>query len=73
MHSHRFQFECITIINHIKEVLVLQHLVRHSMSDSAENIINFDATQNTVIRVREQSTINQTYYPRQGLTGKLAS
>ena len=35
------------------------------MEDSPENIINFDATHNTVIRVREQDTINQYYYPRQ--------
>ena len=35
------------------------------MEDSPECIINFDATHNTVIRVREQDTINQYYYPRQ--------
>jgi len=37
----------------------------HVMEDSPECIINFDATHNTVIRVREQDTINQYYYPRQ--------
>ncbi len=35
------------------------------MEDSPENIINFDATHNTVIRVREQDNLNQIYYPRQ--------
>ena len=37
----------------------------HVMEDSPDNIINFDATHNTVIRVREQDTINKYYYPRQ--------
>ncbi len=35
------------------------------MEDSPEWLINFDATHITVIRVREQDTINQYYYPRQ--------
>ena len=35
------------------------------MNDSPESIINFDATHNTVIRIREQDTVNQVYYPRQ--------
>ena len=35
------------------------------MSDSPKNIIGFDATHNTVIRIREQDTVNQVYYPRQ--------
>jgi hypothetical protein len=37
----------------------------HVMEDHPECIINFDATHNTVIRIREQDTINQYYYPRQ--------
>ena len=37
----------------------------HVMADSPVNIINFDATHNTVIRIREQDTVNQIYYPRQ--------
>ena len=37
----------------------------HVMEDSPENIINFDATHNTVIGVREEDTLNQIYYPRQ--------
>ena len=35
------------------------------MNDSPESIINFDATHNTVIRIREQDIVNQVYYPRQ--------
>ena len=35
------------------------------MNDSVEAIINFDATHNTVIRIREQDIVNQVYYPRQ--------
>jgi hypothetical protein len=35
------------------------------MEDSPENIINFDATDNTVIRIRAQDTVKQIYYPRQ--------
>ena len=35
------------------------------MSDSPECLINFDSTHNTVIRIREQDTVNQIYYPRQ--------
>ncbi len=35
------------------------------MEDNQECIINVDATHNTVIRVREQNTINQYFYPRQ--------
>jgi hypothetical protein len=35
------------------------------MKDSPENSINFDATHNTDIRVREQDTVNQYYYPCQ--------
>ena len=37
----------------------------HVMEDSPENIIKFDATHNTVIRIREQDNLNQVYYPRQ--------
>jgi hypothetical protein len=37
----------------------------HVMSDSPDNIIGFDATHNTVIRIREQDIVNQIYYPRQ--------
>jgi len=37
----------------------------HVMEDSPDNIINFDTTHNTVIRVREQDVINNIYYPRQ--------
>ncbi len=35
------------------------------MSVSPECLINFDATHNTIIRVREQDIVNQIYYPRQ--------
>ncbi len=35
------------------------------MSDTPDSIINFDATHNTIIRVREQDIVNQIYYPRQ--------
>ena len=35
------------------------------MNDSVDAIINFDATHNTVIRIREQDIVNQVYYPRQ--------
>ena len=35
------------------------------MSDTPHSIINYDATHNTVIRVSEQDTVNQIYYPRQ--------
>ena len=35
------------------------------MSDNPDCIINFDATHNTIIRIREQDTTNQIYYPRQ--------
>ena len=37
----------------------------HVMADSPDNIINFDATHNTVIRIREQDIVNQINYPRQ--------
>ena len=37
----------------------------HVMADSPDNIINFDATHNTVMRIREQDTVNQIYYPNQ--------
>jgi hypothetical protein len=37
----------------------------HIMSDSPDNIINHDAIHNTVIRIREQDTVNQIYYPHQ--------
>ncbi len=40
-------------------------LLYHVMSDSLANIINFDATHNTVIRIREQDIVNQIKYPRQ--------
>jgi len=39
-------------------------LLFHVMEDNPEFIIDFDATHNTVIRVREQDNINQYYYPR---------
>ena len=37
----------------------------HVMSDTPANIINFDTTHNTVIRIREQDIVNNIYYPRQ--------
>jgi hypothetical protein len=35
------------------------------MSDNPTPIINYDATHNTIIRISEQDTVNQIYYPRQ--------
>ena len=35
------------------------------MSDTPNAIINYDATHNTIIRISEQDTVNQIYYPRQ--------
>ncbi len=35
------------------------------MSDTPIPIINYDATHNTIIRISEQDTVNQIYYPRQ--------
>jgi hypothetical protein len=35
------------------------------MGDTLTPIINYDATHNTVIRISEQDTVNQIYYPRQ--------
>jgi hypothetical protein len=35
------------------------------MNGSPESIINFDATHNTVIRIREQDVVNSIHYPRQ--------
>ena len=35
------------------------------MSDTPTPIINYDATHNTIIRISEQDTVNQIYYPRQ--------
>ena len=37
----------------------------HVMEDSPESMINFDARHKTVIRVREEDTVNQIYYQRQ--------
>ena len=37
----------------------------HVMSDSPNAIINYDTTHNTIIRISEQDTVNQIYYPRQ--------
>ncbi len=34
------------------------------MSDLPTPIINYDATHNTIIRISEQDTVNQIYYPR---------
>ncbi len=35
------------------------------MSDTPHSIINYDATHTTVIRISEQNTVNQIYFPRQ--------
>jgi hypothetical protein len=35
------------------------------VSDTLDSIIKFDATHNTVTKVREQDIVNQIYYPRQ--------
>jgi hypothetical protein len=35
------------------------------MSDTPTPMINYDATHNTIIRISEQDTVNQIYYPTQ--------
>jgi hypothetical protein len=35
------------------------------MNDTPNPIINYDATHKTIIRISEQDTVNQIYYPRQ--------
>ena len=40
-------------------------IIYHVMSNSPDNIINFEATHNTVIRIGGHNTINQIYFPRQ--------
>jgi hypothetical protein len=35
------------------------------MSDTPNAIINYDVTHNTVLRIGDQDTLNQIYYPRQ--------
>jgi hypothetical protein len=35
------------------------------MSDTPNAIIKYDVTHNTVLRIGEQGTVNQIYYPRQ--------
>ncbi len=40
----------------------------HVIFDSPDKIISFDATHNTIIRIRGQDIVNQVNFPRQNIS-----